>query len=114
MKNYLYCFALIFLLSCSDNDIPRDAPDCVKKVIEGLKKDPVSKPPAKVYQYQYEGRTVYYLPPACCDGMSTLMDDNCNVICSPDGGITGAGDTKCPEFFKKATNQKLIWEDSRK
>ena len=45
--------------------------------------------------------------------MSTLYDENCNKICSPDGGIAGNGDGLCPDFFTNRTNERLIWEDKR-
>ena len=55
----------------------------------------------------------YYVPPQCCDQFSTLYDADGAVICAPDGGITGRGDGKCPDFFQSRTNEKLFWEDSR-
>jgi hypothetical protein len=35
------------------------------------------------------------------------------LICQPDGGITGKGDGKCPDFDKNKTNEKLVWQDPR-
>ena len=63
--------------------------------------------------YSYQGRTVYYIPPVCCDQLGQLYDQNCNLICNPDGGITGAGDGKCQDFFSSRTNGILLWEDKR-
>ncbi len=45
--------------------------------------------------------------------LSTLYNENCNVICSPDGGLTGSGDGQCSDFFDTRTDEKLIWEDVR-
>ncbi|TLV04076.1 hypothetical protein FEN17_06120 [Dyadobacter luticola] len=73
----------------------------------------VWNPPAKIYRYTFKGETVYYIPQRCCDIPSVLLDENCAVICSPDGGFGGSGDGKCPEFFKERSNEKLIWEDDR-
>jgi hypothetical protein len=42
-----------------------------------------------------------------------LYDENCTLLCLPDGGITGQGNGKCANFFIERTNEKLIWEDSR-
>ena len=67
-----------------------------------------------MYRYHYDGRTVYYLPPHCCDQYSDLLDENCKVICHPDGGLTGRGDGKCPDFFTKATDRELVWQDARR
>jgi hypothetical protein len=109
MKTYLSVAALFCLLSCSDNDIAKDTPDCVRDMIEGLKKEAAANPPAKVYRFLYEGRTVYYIPPKCCDIPSVLLDENCNTICNPDGGLSGTGSGTCIDFHKNATNQELIW-----
>lgn len=113
IKNYISIIALLLLLSCSDNDIAKDTPSCIKKIIEGLNKEDVANPSAKVYRFQYEGRTVYYIPPRCCDTMSELFDENCNIICYPDGGFSGTGDGKCIDFYKNATEEELVWEDKR-
>ena len=103
---------LISLMSCV-NDV-YSVPSCVNNLIEKMKGDSVRNPPGKVWQYVYNGKIVYYIPPQCCDQPSLLLDVYCNTICAPDGGFTGSGDGKCSDFFKKATNPVLIWADSRK
>ncbi|MDB5263739.1 MAG: hypothetical protein JWQ14_3022 [Adhaeribacter sp.] len=114
MKKAAFYFFLFTLFSaCQDDEIPRGLPACVKEKIDELKNKPTQNPPAKVWQYQYMGKTVYYIPPACCDQVSKLYDENCNFICAPDGGITGRGDGKCPEFFATRQNGILVWEDKR-
>ncbi len=55
----------------------------------------------------------YYIPPYCCDVYSELYDFNGQLICHPDGGITGAGDGKCPDFYKDSIIYTLIWKDNR-
>ena len=90
-----------------------DAPNCIDDKINDIRNGHVWNPPAKIYSYTYQKQTVYYFPPRCCDIPSTLYDENCNIICSPDGGLTGGGDGKCPDFFSSRTNEKLIWEDKR-
>ncbi|MPR34268.1 hypothetical protein GBK04_13105 [Cytophagaceae bacterium SJW1-29] len=85
----------------------------MERTIEGIKDDPIWNPPAKVFSYLYKGKVVYYIPQRCCDIPSILMDGECNIICSPDGGISGTGDGKCPDFFTSRSNEKLIWEDLR-
>ena len=114
MKTYLLLLTIVLLFSCSDNDIAKGTPSCVEKIIEGIKKNGVTNPPTNIYRYQYEGRTVYYVPPKCCDIPSILLDEECNSICSPDGGLGGTGSGTCTDFFKKATDRELIWEDKRK
>ncbi|MDQ8053423.1 MAG: hypothetical protein REI78_10375 [Pedobacter sp.] len=100
--------------TCKKDDPIEEVPTCILDKIEQMKKDNVANPPASVWQYEYNGKIVYYVPAKCCDIPSVLYDGNCNVICSPDGGFTGAGDGKCADFFKKRTNEKLIWKDPRK
>ncbi|MBI3259706.1 MAG: hypothetical protein HYZ54_09565 [Ignavibacteriae bacterium] len=81
--------------------------------INAIKAMEVKKPPLSVWQFQYNGRTVYYISPYCCDMFSELYDNQCNLICNPDGGFTGRGDGKCPDFAEKKTDEKLIWKDNR-
>ncbi|MBK9731894.1 MAG: hypothetical protein IPO83_11520 [Chitinophagaceae bacterium] len=89
------------------------APKCVQKLIKQYKSKPKQDPPTTIYEYEYKGAKVYYVTAPCCDQMSTLYDSKCNVICQPDGGITGTGDGKCPDFNKEKTNEVLIWKDER-
>ncbi|MFN8348030.1 MAG: hypothetical protein U0X91_23725 [Spirosomataceae bacterium] len=107
-------FLIFFTCSCKNNDVPSDTPSCIKAIIEQMKKDPVSNPPGSVWKYTFNNQPVYYIPPTCCDIPSILYDDKCNLICSPDGGFSGTGDGKCPDFFKNRKDQKLIWSDDRK
>jgi len=115
MKRHIAFLILLFTaVACEDNDIAKDTPDCVVDIIKGLKKESVRNPPASVARYTYNSKTVYYIPPFCCDAFSQLIDENCNTICSPDGGLTGGGDGKCGDFFKTRSDEKLIWQDDRK
>ncbi|AXE19522.1 hypothetical protein DR864_18150 [Runella rosea] len=107
-------FLLLITGACTKEDIPSDTPACIKEKIEQMKKDAVTNPPREVWQYTFNNQTVYYIPPMCCDVFSELYDAQCNLICHPDGGITGMGDGKCPDFFEKRKNEKLIWRDDRK
>jgi hypothetical protein len=91
----------------------QDSPAFVARLIDQMKAAPVTNPPASIWKYRYLGRTVYYVPPFCCDVPSELYDADGNLICSPDGGLTGAGDGKCPDFFDKRTDELRLWRDSR-
>ncbi|HEU5147574.1 MAG TPA: hypothetical protein VFT90_12700 [Chryseosolibacter sp.] len=103
-----------FMQQCGGEDVPKGTPDCIHKMITLIAKDDVWNPPAKVYRYIYNGKTVYYIPQRCCDIPSQLFDENCQLICSPDGGFSGGGDGRCKDFFDTRTDEKLIWEDDRK
>ena len=87
---------------------------CIQQKIEEYKKQPVTNPPMSIYQYTYNGKTVYFVSAPCCDRYSILYDSECTIICHPSGGITGAGDGKCNDFFEKRTDEKLRWKDDRK
>lgn len=99
--------------SCEKPEVPRDTPDCIKQKIAEIKSAPVRNPPAQVWKANYEGKVVYYISPYCCDIYGQLYDQNCNLICHPDGGIAGSGDGQCPDFFNTRTNAVIIWKDSR-
>ncbi|WP_229216126.1 DUF6970 domain-containing protein [Dyadobacter frigoris] len=116
MKYDSLVFLLIFFITgCGKEDVQKAAgPDCIVEKINSIRKDPVWNPPAKVFSYTYNGTIVYYIPPRCCDIPSELLDENCNPLCSPDGGPGGGGDGKCPDFFEKRSNEKLVWIDERK
>lgn len=89
-------------------------PACVNDLIAQFKEEKVQNPPRKIYSYTYQGKTVYYVPAICCDFFSDLYDSNCKLIGHPDGGFTGKGDGKMPDFFSARTNEVLVWEDKRK
>lgn len=105
---------LAFMQQCGGEDVPKGTPDCVQEMIAGIAIDDVWNPPAKVYSYTYNGQTVYYIPQRCCDIPSEVYDENCELICHPDGGFSGRGDGRCDDFFDTRTDEKLIWEDERR
>lgn len=114
MKSTLSLYvACVLFFSCKNRDIPSGIPDCVAQLIKDVKKGPVWSPPASLYTYQYKGETVYYFPPRCCDRTSELYDQDCELVCSPDGGHGGTGDGRCSDFIFEASNPQLLWEDDR-
>ena len=83
-------------------------PEVVTRLIASYELTPLDAP-EKVWRYEYRGDVVYYVPPRCCDIPSTLYDSKGTIMCSPDGGITGAGDGLCPTFFKDRKKGVVIW-----
>jgi len=81
------------------------------KIAEYQKLPPFS-PPRSILRARYEGRTVYYVSPACCDIPSELYDENGSLLCYPDGGFAG-GDGKCPSFTFVGNPLSMIWRDDR-
>jgi hypothetical protein len=110
---FLLLIVLLTVTGCEKEEVLKGTPKCIAKKINKIASEETANPPASVYRYQYKGKTVYYFPPRCCDIPSELYDGDCNFICSPDGGFTGRGDGKCPDFFTTRTDETLIWEDKR-
>lgn len=88
-------------------------PAFVAHLIVQMEEAPVSNPPASIWQYRYRQRKVFYVPPVCCDVPSTLYDADGNRLCSPDGGLTGRGDGRCPDFFETRSDELRVWRDPR-
>jgi hypothetical protein len=109
----LSAILLLLLIGCNHIFTPNGSPKWVQNLIANYEKDTIGNPPRSIWEYDYNGQTVYYIPAQCCDQFSTLYDASGKVICAPDGGITGRGDGKCPGFMQERKNEKFIWEDSR-
>ncbi|WP_162428107.1 DUF6970 domain-containing protein [Pontibacter pudoricolor] len=109
----LFCLAV----SCKPTATPETTTNAqapwLTDLIQQLQQDAPANPPAKIYSYTYNGQQVYYLTSRCCDIPGKLFDKDGNQLCEPDGGITGKGDGRCPDFFEKRTNETIIWEDKR-
>ncbi len=117
MKTFAAGFFVCLLLvpSCGGTPTAPSAsvPPWVATLIGSFQRAPVGNPPQSIYSYTYRGQTVYYVPAQCCDQFSTLYDASGQVLCAPDGGVTGQGDGRCSDFFGARTNGVLIWRDSR-
>ena len=83
------------------------------ELVRRLKREPVANPPLSVTEYLYKGEKVYFVPQRCCDIFSDLYDAGGNIIAHPDGGITGAGDGRAPDFFDQRSEERIIWRDRR-
>ena len=111
--------ALMLGACCDKKKVTEPAPQnsliplplCLHEKTEEFKKLDKKYRPANITRYTYKGKTVYYLPPRCCDQMSEVYDEDCNIICRPEGGITGKGDGKCPDFFTERKEAKIVWVD---
>jgi hypothetical protein len=84
-------------------------PPCLVTKIEGMKTDQHNSPET-VTEYNYKGQPVFYLSMPCCDQFNTVYDGDCNYLGAPDGGLTGRGDGKLPDFFTNATDKKVVWK----
>ena len=112
-KRFLIIILLLLtVLSCGKLNLKKEVPNCIEKKIKQIKNEEVSNPPAQVWEWKTSGKTYYYISSDCCDDYNYLYDDHCNVVCAPDGGITGNGDGKCPDF-KNSIQKTLVWKDER-
>ena len=103
----------IAMCSCRGNSVAEDSPEFVKELVERISKEDVRNPPAKIFRYNFKEATVYYLTAYCCDIPSQLFHEDSSIICSPDGGISGVGDGKCPDFYETRRDEELVWADRR-
>lgn len=102
------------IVSSAHGEIGKDSlAKCVQNKIDSFKVKEIHERPQKVVEYMYKGKKVYYVVSPCCDFFNEVYDDKCNFLGSPDGGFTGKGDGKLPDFFTEAKNEKLIWEAAK-
>ena len=101
------------MLGCKSSDQNNKLPSCIDSKINALKSEPVRNPPAEVWKWETNGSTYYYFNSPCCDQYNFLLNEKCETICAPDGGFTGKGDLKCPDFEENII-RTLIWKDERK
>lgn len=99
----LLVLTLVPSLACRDPG----APDWLAALIDEFEQ--ALDPPTLVARYDYHGQVVYYVGPRCCDVPSTLYSSAGTILCSPDGGYTGDGDGRCPDFFAQRRNEKVLW-----
>lgn len=84
---------------------------CMQKKIAAYKKLEKHEQPQRVVEYMYNGKKVYYVVAPCCDQFNELYDANCKKLGNPDGGFTGRGDGKFPDFAEKRTKEKVLWKN---
>ena len=103
--------------ACSSSSSPSEpagTPPWLQSLIAQIESAPVTNPPSAIFRYRYAGGTVYFRPGRCCDIPSDLYNETGELICHPDGGITGRGDGRCPDVFSSRSEEQLIWRDPRR
>jgi hypothetical protein len=115
IKNLIITLSAITLFSCTyaSSRASESQPIWLKNKISQFESERVSNPPRQIYKTTYQGKTVYYIPPICCDIYSDLYNASGNLICHPDGGITGRGDQRCTDFINTPDSKKILWQDKR-
>jgi hypothetical protein len=95
---------------------PRRAyPEWVNAITDSIQAQPITNPPMAMWRYDYgaNGAVVYYFSAPCCDQFSRLYNSEGTLIAYPDGGITGRGDGRMPDFMTTRTNGYVLWYDPR-
>jgi hypothetical protein len=105
--------AVALSAACATATSVRGTPDWVTALIQDLESQPVANPPAFIARYEYRGQTVYFLPSRCCDIPSNVYNVSGTIICHADGGLRGAGDGRCADFFSARKDEKIVWRDAR-
>ena len=110
----LVIFAIVIIAAnCKSSDTEDgDLPTCIENKIDEILTNEVSNPPTQVWKWEVDDKTYYYITADCCDQYNILYSENCDAICAPDGGLTGEGDGKCPEFNEEIV-KTLVWQDNR-
>jgi hypothetical protein len=90
-----------------------EQPPFVDQLITRFESGEKKNPPGSIWRYRYKELVVFYVPPSCCDVPGSLYDENGALVCEPDGGISGKGDGRCPDFFTERTEELRVWTDNR-
>lgn len=113
LKKILFFLSIAILFSsCKSSDLNTDTTDCIEIKIAQFLKNDVTNPPTQIWKWEVDTQVFYYITSDCCDQYNYLFNSNCEIVCAPDGGITGNGDGNCPEFSSEII-KILIWEDKR-
>lgn len=105
----MFVIAILSTLnSCEDNTTL----SCIDTKINEIKQTEVTNPPTEVWKWDVDRNTYYYFTSDCCDQFNFLYNEKCEIVCAPDGGITGNGDGSCPEFIGEI-EKTLFWKDPR-
>ena len=117
MKLLSVFLSLVLVLGacCSKKEIPTqpqsEIPSGIQTKLDEYKKLAAKYRPGHLTRYTYKGNFVYYFPTRCCDQMSEVYDEKGTIICRPEGGFTGKGDGKCPDFLTERKDPKILWQD---
>ena len=90
-----------------------ELPQWVMKVTAEKQEAEVDNPPGYIEKCSYQGRDVFYVSTGCCDQYSYVYDADQVQVCAPDGGMTGQGDGKCPDYYDAKKDCVMIWKDTR-
>jgi hypothetical protein len=94
------------------DDIPKDVPACISKVIKDGVYDSTFEV-TSIEEYKYQGKVVYKLNPPdyIADASSIIVTGECAKLCFV-GGFVGPGAILCngENFFEKAVLVRRVWQ----
>ena len=96
---------LLSVFSCEKEECAPQVPTCV---LDRLL-DENTLPVLEVQRWEIDGDYFYYFVSDCCDIPNPLYDQDCRIVCAPDGGLTGRGDGNCPDF-PEDFDRTVIWK----
>ena len=103
----------LLLTDCQRIELKEDSSNCIEQKIREFENNTsLCESGKSVYRYKFQDEFVYVFNPGDCgaDMMSEVYDDTCNRICGL-GGIAGNMICNGENFWQKATDEKLIWEN---
>ena len=103
----LVAIAFVMAFFSCENANNSQIPKPIRKLISEQKGNCLTS----VEKYHYQGKEVYlFESSSCADYPVVVYDENGDVICMLSGGLSGAGDGKCPCFYEEATDKEDVWK----
>lgn len=96
-------------LNCSSATPTKDIP-WLRDKVKALEQDKERNENVEIYRYDYRNRTVFWITGYGADRPSELYECDGEKVCEPDGGLTGRGDGKCPDFFQRREHETVVWK----
>ena len=117
MKNSLLVLVCIFTClwtSCKTNetDLSLVTPECVQTIIGNLQENDTNPDCfASVKRYTFEGAAAFEIQSdACLDGSISIIDADCNNICTINSGFIGIPEcSNSANFYDEAVFVELVW-----
>lgn len=99
---------LILSIGCHKDDAFEDLPICIQNELSLID---LYCENANIVRYKFQGEKVYVLnfSPCVPDGISKVVDKDCNEICSL-GGFGGTTICNGEDFYESAKKETLVWE----
>lgn len=107
----LIMISVIAAAACNKIELPEGVPSCVEDKIRRLQRESCPSVGA-VYQYEFQGETVYVFNPKLCgsDLLSEVTNEACETVCIL-GGVAGVSVCNGDSFYTIAKNERLIWRE---